>query len=271
MQRFVFAAFSLILLYKLYSSLLISQVGMNPLVYQETDPTYWMFMVLGIPGHMNGTIAIIFDVLLLSSCLASCIFSRQHITAIVFFCCYFIYFVLFNMTAGHHYANVAILVISFAFIFRDDLFGFSIQFCRFAFLFIMCSAAIWKIARGNLFYPPQLEMIMLSHNIGTLVAGDKTIKYQLVKWFILHRNWTHVIWITMIAMEFSFITGFFTRKMDKLLILVYLLFVIGGYLLAGIFAVENLLFLFLLYPSFNFIARQHILPTNKIAPISNSL
>lgn len=253
-QRFFFAIFFLILLYKLYAALLISQVGMNPIVYQEIDVTYWMFMIAGIPDIMNGPVAIIFDILLLCSCLASCIFPTQRITAIVFFCFYFIYFILFNMTAGHHYANVAIIIISFAFIFKDKLFGFSLQFSRFAFLFVMCSAAIWKIARGNFFYPHQLEMIMLSHNLDTIVTVDKTIRYQIVKWFIQNPFWSHTAWITMIIMELSFIIGFFTMRMDKLLLIIYILFAIAGFLLTGIFALENILFLFILHPSVNFIS-----------------
>lgn len=248
LQRFFFAAVFLILLYKLYAKLLISQTGMNPLVYQEIDPTYWLFMLAEIPRYMNGPVAVIFDIMLLASCLLSSIFSKQRFTTIVFFCCYFIYFVLFNMMAGHHYANIAIVIISFVFIFKDKLFGFSFQFSRFAFLFIMCSAAIWKIARGNLFYPHQLEMIMLSHNFDRLAAGDMSLKYQLVKWVIQHPWVSHSIWISMIAMELSFVLGFFTLKKDTLLLILYLLFALGGYLLTGIFAVENLLFLFTLYP-----------------------
>lgn len=237
---------------------------MNPIEYQEIDPTYWVFMITGIPGFMKGGIAVIFDIVLLTSCLLSCILPRQRVSAIIFFCCYFLYFVLFNMTAGHHYANIAILVISFAFVFSDKLFGFSLQFSRFAFLFIMCSAACWKIARGNLFYPHQLDRIMLSHNLGYLMAGYKTTKYQLLKWFIQHPRMTHCIWVTMIIMEFSFIIGFFTMKKDKLLLIIYILFVIGGYFLTGIFALENLLFLFILYPSFNFISGLPVFNNEKI-------
>ena len=255
-QRFFFAAFFVILLYKLCAALLISQVGMNPIRYQEIDPTYWLFMIAGIPGRITGAVAIVFDIVLLGSCLASAVFPKQRLTAVIFFCCYFLYFVLFNMTAGHHYANIAIVVIGFAFLFKDKFLGFAVQFSRFAFLFIMCSAALWKITRGNLVYPHQLEMIMLSHNAGILTAGHYSLKEQIIKWFIQHPAWSHAVWVLLIAMEFSFIAGFFTMKLDKLLFIIYFLFVIGGWLLAGIFAIENLLFPFLLYPAVQFIARN---------------
>lgn len=247
-QRTFFVCALIILSYYLSAGLLISQTGVNPLRYQEVDPTYWMFMIFNIPEIVSGNVAVVFDVVLFATAIGSALLPTRFIFPLIFFVCYFIYFILYNMSSGHHYGNVGLLMVGFSFIFPTRYFGYSFNYSRFAFLFIMFTAAVWKIWRGNLTYPHQMEMIMIVTNPDLMVTGAKTILQGVRQWLIGHSAVSHSIWIFLIALEFYFVAGFFTYRRDWLLLILYVLFFIGGWFLTGMYNFENILFLLTLYP-----------------------
>ena len=255
-QRLFFVLVFAILLYKCFSGLLVHQIGENPILYQEVDIVYWLFMIAGIPDFISGNVALSFDILLLTTSLISFTFPRQNISTVIFCVCYFIYFILFNMTAGHHFNNVGILILSFPFIFKTLEFGFCWKFARFTFMFIMFSAGVWKIVRGNFSHPHQLAMIILNNKVSSLAMGEKTIQNNVIRWLIQHPFWPQLVWDILIILELSFVWGFFTLKKDGFLMVNYLLFFAGGLLLTGIFNIENFLFLLTLLPVLRFIAKR---------------
>ncbi|MHA4847657.1 hypothetical protein ACX0G7_26055, partial [Flavitalea antarctica] len=67
--------------------------------------------------------------------------------------------------------------------------------------------------------------------------------------------WAHSIWIVLILIEAVFILGFISLRWDKLLMISYLLFFVGGWLIFQIYNVENLIFLLTLTPALVMINR----------------
>ena len=241
----------MILIYNYSASLLVSQIGLTPILYQEIDPSYWLLMILRIPQIIAGNkiIAILFDVVLLLSAGISFIKPSQVWSVRVFYAFYFLYFMLFNLLVGHHYANVGILVVGFPFMFKyNSKFALLLACSRYYFLFVFTSAALWKIWRGSLFHTGQLISILQGKNSMSVINSDSSPIAQIVFFTGTHQGLALAIWILLGVLELSFLIGFFSYRYDGVLMINYLLFVAGGFLFVGIFNIENLLLLITLFP-----------------------
>lgn len=230
--------------------ILLHQIGRNPILYQEIDPAYWLFMFLDLPDFFTGQMALLLDIILIISSISGIIWNNKTILAWVFFIAHFIYFILYNMMAGHHYINIGLLIISFPFIFcNKKSFAYAFVFCRFIFCFMMMSAALWKITRGGPFYQDQLYNLLQYHNVQYLIDPVSSLKTETLQFLINNKLISHFLWILIILLEFIFFLGFINFRNDKTLLFAYLLFFGGGWFLMGIYNFENLVFLLTLYPS----------------------
>src|SRR5260221_6669033 len=155
LQRVFFGCFLLIFIYKYFLNLFISQIGLNPILHQEIDPGYWFLIVLKIPQLVAGNkiSAFFFDLIVILSALVSFIKPTQTWSVKIFYVFYFLYYMLFNLLAGHHFVNIGILVTAFPFMFkRKEKFALLFACSRYYFLFILTSAALWKLWRGSFFF-----------------------------------------------------------------------------------------------------------------------
>lgn len=239
--------------------ILIFQIGSNPLLNQDIDPVYLMFMALGIPRFISGWPAPFFDTLLILSCIASIVWTRQRFFPVLFLILYFIYFIVYNMLSGHHYTNIGLLIMAFPFIFsRASRFVTAFSLCRFLLCFMMFSAACWKIIRGNLWHVDQTNIMLITTYLETLVTNINSVGINIAKWLIRHKYASHTIWLSLIVTEGVFILGFLSFKWDKLLLVAYLLFFVGGWIIFNIYNFENLLFLLTLTPVLKIINRLNL-------------
>ncbi|MEO8583797.1 MAG: hypothetical protein ABI415_08365 [Flavitalea sp.] len=249
LQRIFFALSLVSLAINFYIGTSVTQIGANPLLNQDLDPVYWIFMRLHLPGFISERFALWFDGLLVTFCIASMLWTRYRIFPIIFFVFHFLYFLEYNILSGHHYISIGLLVMSFPFIFSNNS-RFTSMFilCRFIFCFMMFSAAFWKIARGNVYYVDQANMLLITTHINALVTGENNLLMKTIKWLLLHKSISHLLWIILIALESVFVVGFFTFRLDKVLLLAYLLFFVGGWVFFNIYNYDNLLFLLTLVP-----------------------
>lgn len=249
LQRVFFTLALISLLFNYRFHLLLHQIGSNPLLYQEIDPVYWLFMLLQLPQIIIGPFAVAFDIALLVSCCCCIIWPRKALFPLLFFILHFIYFILYNMLSGHHYISIGLLLMSVPFVMSNaQKFAFFFLFIRFAFCFGMFTAALWKIGRGALFYTHQLYALYAQTFIEELALDKGNFRFMLVRWQLQHPWLTHAAWVFMILLELLFILGFLSFKWDKLLLVCYLLFYVGGWLLLNIYNYDNLLFLLTLTP-----------------------
>jgi hypothetical protein len=258
LQRIFFGGVLLIFIYKFFLNLLISQIGLNPVLYQEIDPSYWLLMILKIPQLVAGNkfSAIFFDLIIILSALVSFIKPAQTWSVKIFYVFYFLYYMLFNLLAGHHFVNIGILVTAFPFMFkRNKKFALLFACSRYYFLFILTSAALWKLWRGSLFHSEQLLSILKEKNLMAIINKDTSLTAKISFFIGTREGLVLPIWIFMGVLEISFVIGFFSYRYDKLLLLNYILFAIGGFLIVDIGNFENFLMLLTLFPVVGLISR----------------
>jgi hypothetical protein len=135
----------------------------------------------------------------------------------------------------HHGPFIIYALVSLAFLTnREDRFYLVLKGCRYYFLYIFVSAAIWKIVRGAAVRPEEMSRIlMLQH--GDLLSGDcLSAACRLYAWLIDHPAVAQGIYLAAVAVEAVFAIGFFTRRYDRLLLALAVSFVAADLLVMRI-------------------------------------
>lgn len=255
LQRILYSLAIVSFLLSFHFNILVSQIGHNPLPDQDADPVYLLLMITGLAEFVSGTGAAYIEILMLVCCIGSVIWPVKRFFPTVFLILYFLYFITYNMVAGHHYTNVGLLVMAVPFVFASSRFVAVFTFCRFFFCFMMVTAACWKIARGNLWHPDQTGMLLINTSLQSLISGDPNWHTEMVRWLVNHKAVAHLIWVFLIFIESLFLFGFISLKWDRSLFIAYILFFTGGWFLFNIYNFENLLFLLTLTPVLRCIQR----------------
>ena len=105
-------------------------------------------------------------------------------------------------------------------------FYFVMHGLRYFFLFFVASAGIWKLRQGGIFYPQELSGILLKQHEAYLVSAPADWQSKFIYWLIRNPAPGHFLYVSATLLELSFITGFFTRKFDRVLVIAFMLFLV---------------------------------------------
>ncbi len=230
LTRWVFGWLFLVLLYQWSADLMISQLESPVLLRVDLDLTYWFVHLLGI-GELFRTSyssAISFDILLTILCLVAVIFPRRRIFPILTGLFFLVYCVLLNSYQCWHYHNLITLILLIVpFCFRS-LKTFSLLFAglRYAVAYIYASAAIWKLFRASVFNEGQLQWLIEHNYVDRLAVEGYQLNFleNMVFQVSNYSTLSSIALIIGVAMEASFLVAFFTRKFDRYLIVIGVIF-----------------------------------------------
>ncbi|MBX2922672.1 MAG: hypothetical protein KF746_10810 [Chitinophagaceae bacterium] len=106
-------------------------------------------------------------------------------------------------------------------------FSFALQVIRFIFLFFFASAGIWKIRNGGVFNPEQMSGVLLLQHSQLLVTAPSSFLAEMYYWLINHPVTGYLLYLAATLLELFFIIGFFTKKADRLLLILFFIFLIA--------------------------------------------
>lgn len=113
-------------------------------------------------------------------------------------------------------------------------FNLLLQGLRYFFLYFFCSAAVWKLVQGGAFEPLQMSAILMEQHKEFLVTSPHNLHADLLYGLINHPNLSFALYWFGIVVEAVFVTGFFTRRFDKWLAGLFILFLLFDYLVMRI-------------------------------------
>ena len=246
MAKIVFGWLFVLLAYFFINNNLVHQWQQPPLIYPEADNVFWLLHILNIPQSImrSNTASLFFDVAMILSTTLFIIFPRKIIFAIATVVCFWLLHIMYSSSNGHHYHHVGYLIVPLPFIFRNQMrFSLSWQLIRYWLLFIYCSAGVYKLYYGGFFYQPNMVNILKAGSLDL-----STIRGTTVLYLTDHPALAQILYQAATVLELSFIVGFFTRKLDVWLGVVFLLFHVANYLLLGISFWENAIILAVFLP-----------------------
>jgi hypothetical protein len=155
---------------------------------------------------------------------------------ILFFAYLALYFLLADIFWQMHYEPFILLfLLAFAWTTnRPGRFYSLMTVCRYYFLYVFVSAAIWKLARGAVFNGQEMSRILLLHHTDLLTGDCSSFACRAYRWLIVHPVISQALYIGDALLEASFIIGFFTRRWDRWLIAFAVVFVLADLLLMRI-------------------------------------
>jgi hypothetical protein len=135
----------------------------------------------------------------------------------------------------HHEPFILYVLLSAVFWTRSEK-GFYtlLSGCRYYFLYIFVSAALWKLLRGSLFNGEEMSRILLLHHGDLLSEAGDSLSCRVYFFLIDHPALSWWLYLGGVLLEGSFIVGFFTRRWDKMLLGFAVLFVVADLLVMRI-------------------------------------
>ncbi len=242
--QWVYGTSMLIFLYRFVSEGMFTQMSQPVLTNSESEWIYTLFMNTGIaPFIASHTWAsILFDLLLFALPILLVLYFNRWL-AICFSALTLIYFLSFNVIAMHHYHGlVGVLLLSIPFWFTSNIkFTLAWEGVRYYFLYIFASAAIWKLMRGSAFNPEQMSWILKGQQLDYLLQHPTGLRAEILAYLIANPAVSHLLLLANTLLQLSFITGFFTKRYDRLLLFAAVLFAMANYIVMGIASFELLI------------------------------
>ncbi len=106
---------------------------------------------------------------------------------------------------------------------------YMLQSMRYFFIMVFVSAAIWKFRAGGIFNTEQMSAILLRQHTGYLVSEPSNWFSQVIFFLSRHPYLSWSIYAVATLAELVFIIGFFTKRFDNLLIVIFISFVLFNY------------------------------------------
>lgn len=113
-------------------------------------------------------------------------------------------------------------------------FYFRMHILRLIYLIIFFSTAWWKFRAGGFFQVEQMQTILFRQHTAALAYGSSDVFTAVYKFLIAHPMLSYSLYVTATLLEATMVIGFFTRKYDRLLLALSLLFIGMDYLLMEI-------------------------------------
>jgi hypothetical protein len=142
---------------------------------------------------------------------------------------------------------VALIFVSIIFWTKDALLQRRLmEAVRYYFLFAMASAAIWKLARGSVFEVNHLSNILSHQHAQWMADYPNGLMTSFYQYLIQNTTVSYILYLSAIVLELAFLEGFFTKKSDILIAVLFMLFIVFNYVVMGVFSFELLPFLLVL-------------------------
>jgi hypothetical protein len=217
-----------------------------------TDPVFWAFYLARFPQFIaaNQWLGILLDISIPILLLLLIINPFNHKAArIVFFLLLLFYIMLMGYKAHRNY-QVGFALLFFPFIFRKEINkSFAFEAIRYFLLFFYVSAAVLKIWSHAFADHALFSHLITSQFTPYFLEGNTGLRTNANLFLIGHPIVTQVLYNASIVIEFAAILGFFTKRFDKSIAIVVLLFHFCNWFIMDIAPLGQISFICLLFVS----------------------
>ena len=242
----------ILLVYKWYNGVLPFQLANAPLFDVSIDNTFWLFHLTGIPNWMiqQKMLLIILEVVLVFLGIAS--FIKSHKYYCIGFLVLYVFLDLLQQTYTGTLTKTSVIfpIVFLPFCFSKELFSFVWRLPRYYLVYLMVSAAVFKILNGGLFHPDQMVNILANQHLDLHYFENQHISKIVSDWFANHSTLAKMGYWIISIMELSFIGLLLTTKADKLMAAFLIFFCVSIYFTLRINTLDILYLAIPLLPHF---------------------
>lgn len=230
----IFYGFCFLIAVKSYFDYVLLHQLQAPVLWDGgVDLLTYLGLMTGVFKSITGSkwLSYSFDAALLLVPLILIFQPQRRLLATFNFVIWLIYFLLYNLYGTHQTHSLAgILLVHIPFLFyQKKIFSWLWNGVRYYTLWLMFSAALWKIIRGSAFYPQQGKNIFLQNQTGAIIESGPAA----MQLFLLSNEWLLIASFPIgVLLEALFVIGFFTKRFDRYLAIVLIILIAGFRLLA---------------------------------------
>ncbi len=242
MARCIFTWLLLILIYFFFTNSLVHQLNQPVLKYPGSDNTFWLVYASGIGSFFieNKWAAILFDIVLFTSCILVIIFPQKKIFALFSVVGVWLLYIFYCSTAGKHYAQIGYLLTPIPFIVvNEKKFDLLWNSVRYWVCFLYVFAGVSKVWGGGFLFDTNMSNIIMQEQAVGFVFSTAGWKYNLYHYVIENPSIAQYFYRAAAVFEFACIIGFFTKKYDKWILLALISFHCANLFLLDISFVEQ--------------------------------
>lgn len=208
------------------------------------DGTAWLLMQTGIHQWLlnNPAGCLLFDIVFYSSPLCYWLlcekkqFVSSHLFSIIWIIINWVYvlcYTIFPSTTIAKHLPELLLPILFA-TRRIASFYYMMQGVRYFFLFFFISAGLWKLRNGAVFNIDQMSGILLLQHKEFLIASPQHWYAAFLYCIIRNPYIGYFLYLASAIAELIFSIGFFTKKKDRQLFALFILFLMMNFIIMRI-------------------------------------
>jgi hypothetical protein len=242
----IFGWLFLILVYFFSTNSLLSQLQQPVLINPGSDNTFWLLHILRIPQFLLGHYwaALTFDILLTVSCLVCVFVPNQRAFTILTVAGTWLLYICYCTAAGKHYAQVGYLLAPLPFLVSGQKkFPLAWEGLRYWVCFLYTAAGLYKIYYGGFAFEENMSRILYQMNAEWLFFHPEGFQSALIRKVAASSSVAQGLYQLTVVAELSICVGFFTRKLDKGLLAILVIFHLGNLLLLRIpFVEQSLIF-----------------------------
>ena len=247
--RLVFSFLFIFLFYRFWVNATPSNLLGPPLKALNFDFTYWIYNILGLHNSIihNQTGAAIFDILLFTSCILCIVFPLKNGFALVFGICIFLYALTYNTVILSHSHPLAIpMLITIPFFFKQNK-NWKILWegMRYYICYVYTISFVWKVFIGKSFFDWNMGVKSVKLNlVEYMYHFPNTVTTSFLSYLIAHPAILNIGHIIIILLEGIMVIGFFTKKYDRILMIIPIIIHGATYLATDVFFMEMLVGIF---------------------------
>lgn len=239
-KRIVLGFIGVCLIWYWYSGMMLHHVADSPFNYKGADPAYWLVYFLRIDKLilLNMSSSLIFSCFLILSFIAAAVFVGNRALAITAGVLLLLYQIVFNMKLGYHTHHLYGLQFAMLpFYFRKERFVTMCGFARFMVCLTYFFAGFFKLVGKGWSELNSFSNTLQNQHAAYFYFEPDSVRTMGAAWLSSNVIIAFVFFCAAMLMQLSFISGFFTKKFDKLLALFLIAFhVMDWYLMnLGVF------------------------------------
>ena len=262
---YFYGFFLIFMVVRYFDELFLHQIISNPIRSPRVDPVVWLTHLFSTPDLIaHPTVSLIMDILVafLPVVILYRIYFDKKVNKLVafhsiLFGLYVLFIYCFPTLSIRKYLGLILIPIAFIFNSEKRYFKY-LELMRFYVIFIFTSASLWKIIRGVAWDSSHMQLSLKAQHIDNFVNWPDHYITKILTFFIDNPTFCSVLMLAAVITQFTFAIGFFTKKYDKLLAVLLLIFILTDYLVMRIEYWEFIVFL----PLFlgKYAIKQEIIP-----------
>jgi hypothetical protein len=242
----VFGYFFLLLLYRMYShSMLWHTIG-QPVKGPDTDYTFWLSHLLYFPQFIirHSWAGLLVDaavIMLTIVCFISDRYRPYFCTLLVIF--FFMQRITVESYSCSHTKSISCLFIAllpFCFKKKENT-VLLIEFGRYFLIYILVISAYHKLVNGGLGHENSFSNTLILQHADLATLNPAHAVYGIATFLISHPVLADASFKFLFVLQLSFFAGIFTKRLDRILFGLLLLFAISSYLVMRIYNFDIIL------------------------------